>query len=54
MDERDVAEEIKQLLERAPAFSDCTITDPLGEAPGAVIDAPHSGKFLVTVTQIAD
>jgi hypothetical protein len=54
MDERDVAEQLTELVERAVAFAGCTVTAPVGEAPGLVIADPHHGTFLVTVTLIEE
>lgn len=47
MDEQDILEEIKALVERASVFSDATID--YGDDEGFVIDLPREGRFVVTV-----
>jgi len=52
MDEYDVLEEIKSLVERASVFSMATIDYHDGscvEYAGIVIDLPREGRFVVTV-----
>ena len=47
MDEQDILEEIKALVERASVFSDATVE--YTEDTSFEIDLPREGKFLVMV-----
>ena len=46
MDEQDILEEIKALVERASVFSDATVEYA---DEGFEVDLPREGKFVVTV-----
>ena len=56
MDEQDILEEIKSLVERASVFSDATVTyaDHLEgyDGPRIIIDLPREGRFLLEVRPI--
>ena len=48
MNEVDVMEELRALVEQSPEFSDCTVKRA-DEGLGFLIDMPREGRFVVTV-----
>lgn len=53
MDERDIVAILRQDVEEDAYFADASVSEPLTEAPGFVLNFPH-GTFLVTVVQIGE
>ena len=49
MNEVDVMEELKALVEQSPEFSDCTVTHTEEGGLGFLIDMPREGQFVVVV-----
>jgi hypothetical protein len=55
MDERELVEELRELIEtsEAAAFSDVTVREPReGDVPGLVLDYPR-GTFRLRIVQVA-
>lgn len=52
MDENDILNELKELVERSSVFSQALVEWTDGE--GFVIDDPTTGRYVVTVKEEAD